>query len=73
MPGGRVLTHDGPYGEAPPEIPERYSTNIGRGGSALRSNPLPVEKEFYICGRFLFYDSAGFQQLKGIQSSKQGM
>ena len=24
----------------------------------LRSNPLPVEKAFYICGWFLFYDSA---------------
>ena len=44
-----------------------------RGGSAPRSNPLPVEKAFYICDWFLFYDSAGFQQLKGIQSSKQGM
>ena len=44
-----------------------------RGGSAQRSNPLPVEKAFYICDWFLFYDSAGFQQLKRIQSSKQGM
>ena len=44
-----------------------------RGGSAPRSNPLPVEKAFYICDWFLFYDSAGFQQLKGIQSSKQDM
>ena len=44
-----------------------------RGGSASRSNPLPVEKTFYICDWFLFYDIAGFQQLKRIQSSKQGM
>ena len=43
------------------------------GGSAPRSNPLPVEKAFYICDWFLFYDSAGFQQLKQIQSYKQGM
>ena len=44
-----------------------------RGGSAPRSNPLPVEKAFYICDWFLFYDSAGLQQLKQIQSYKQGM
>ena len=44
-----------------------------RAGSAPRSNPLPVEKAFYICDWFLFYDSAGFQQLKQIQSYKQGM
>ena len=43
-----------------------------RGGSAPRSNPLPIEKAFYICD-CIVYDSAGFQQLKGIESSKQGM
>ena len=73
MPGGGYSQYDGLYGEALPEIPQKYSTNICTRGSTPRSNSLPVEKAFYICDWILFYDSAGFQQLKQIQSYKQGM
>ena len=33
----------------------------------------PIRGGFCICDWFLFYDSAGFQQLKGMQSSEQGI
>ena len=73
MPGGRVLPMMAYTGRLHPKSRRGTQQIFLRGGSAPRSNPLPVEKAFYICDWFLFYDSAGFQQLKGIQSSKQGM
>ena len=60
-------------GRLPPKSRKGTQQIFVRGGSAPRSNPLTVEKVFYICDWFVFYDSAGFQQLKRIQSSKQGM
>ena len=73
MPGGRVFPMMANTGRLRPKSRRGTQQIFVRTGSAPRSNPLPVEKAFYICDWFLFYDSAGFQQLKGIQSSKQGM
>ena len=70
---GEGTPYDGLYREAPPEIRRGTQQIFVRGGSAPRFNPLPVEKAFYVCDWFLFYDSASFQQLKGIQSSKHDM
>ena len=45
---------------------------IVRGGSALRSNPVPSRKRYIFVTDSCFM-TAHFQQLRGIQSSKQGM
>ena len=71
LPGERVLPVMAYTGRLRPKSRRGIQQIFVRGGYAPRSNPLPIEKAFYICDWFLFYDSAGFQQLKRIQSSKQ--
>ena len=68
--------YDGLYREASPEIPVGGGGGtqqiIVRGGSALRSNPVPSRKRYIFVTDSCFM-TAHFQQLRGIQSSKQGM
>ena len=51
--------------------PERYSTNICTGRLRPEVQPLTRRESVLYLRLIPIYDSAGFQQLKGIQSSMQ--
>ena len=67
LPGGRVLPMMAYTGRLRPKSRRGTQQIFVRGGSAL------TRRESVLYLWFLLYDSAGFQQLKGIRSSKQGM
>ena len=68
MPGGRVLPM-----MAPPEIPGGYSTNIFTGKLRPEVQPPYPSRKRSIFVTYSYFMTVHFQQLKGIQSSKQGM
>ena len=68
---GEGTPYDGLYGEAPPEIPERYLTDICTGRLRPEVQPLTRRESVLYLRLIPIYDSAGFQRLKGIQSSMQ--